>query len=116
MKQSKEQIEAYRAMAQNAPQSMNDIIKQLNGIEGGREYWFHTMTAEQVHQRIKLELVKASSQLAQEDSVESLELAKIGFAKVSAMCMIAMDYADLKKALILEKHTHGGAKDVQQYK
>lgn len=27
MKQSKEQIEAYRAMAQNAPQSMNDIIK-----------------------------------------------------------------------------------------
>lgn len=28
MKQSKEQIEAYRAMAQSAPQSMNDIIKQ----------------------------------------------------------------------------------------
>ena len=28
MKQSKEQIEAYRAMAQNAPKSMNDIIKQ----------------------------------------------------------------------------------------
>ena len=73
-----------------------EIISQLNEIEGDREFWFHSMTVQAVEDTI-INAVKDSAGHLLENEYEEIIRAKNGFAKVAAMCMIAMDVADLKK-------------------
>lgn len=66
---------------------INEIMRQLNGIDGREEYWFHRMDNSKVASKIISVLCNAI-----------YEGDKSGLAKVAAMCMIAMERADILQA------------------
>ncbi len=73
---------------------INDIIKELNEIEGKKDYWFHKMSEEQIYDKMKIKLWSGCRCLF--DDIGILITAKDDFAKLAAMCMIAMEAVDLK--------------------
>lgn len=85
-----------------------EITKQLNEIEGRDGYCFHVMTHQGVEEKFVEAVKDAVDSLADysaDDRTDHLnaENAMIKFAKVAAMCMIAMDLANLRKQMVLTR-------------
>lgn len=79
---------------------INDINNELNEIEGKKDYWFHNMSEEQIYDKMKIKLWSGCRCLF--DNIGILT-AKDDFAKLAAMCMIAMELADMKINAIQSK-------------
>ena len=72
---------------------VNEILQKLNEIEGDNDYWFHLMSQDDIFDKMRSALFSGCFDLF---DTKGLEFAKSEFAKLAAMCMIAMDFADLK--------------------
>ena len=101
-----------------------DISKQLNEIEGRDGYCFHVMTHQGVEEKFVTAVKDAVAILAKYTSddatdIKNAETARMKFAKIAAMCMIAMDTADLKKNMALNRtcnHDENAKNDSGVYK
>lgn len=72
---------------------INDINNELNEIEGKKDYWFHKMSEEQIYDKMKIKLWSGCRCLFDDIGILT---AKDDFARLAAMCMIAMEAVDLK--------------------
>ena len=72
-----------------------EISRQLNKIEGCKEYWFHVMSKDDIYDKMRMTLCEGCFDLFE---TKGLEFAKSEFAKLAAMCMIAMDVVDMELA------------------
>lgn len=80
----------------NRQNYINDILAQLNEIEGDREYWFHLMPKDEILEIFENNIHDAVGSLVY-SSPTFLESAHKTFARIAAMCMIGMEVADIKK-------------------
>lgn len=75
---------------------VNDIMSQLNEIEGDNGYWFHLMAKDEILEIFENNIYDAVGSLVYSPPT-FLESAHNTFARIAAMCMIAMEVADIKK-------------------
>lgn len=87
------------------------ITRQLNQIEGQGDYWFHLMTCKEIEEKFvaavkdAMETLNANYTDDPKEDIVKFDEAKTKFARIAAMCMIAMDTADLKKVIALRHVT-----------
>lgn len=74
-------------------EEINEIIKNLNQMEGKPEYWFHRQTFLEVHDRLVKDVQTACFHLFNDGHLSE---ARQEFLKIAAMCLIAADTADIK--------------------
>lgn len=72
---------------------VHEIFKELNGIEGKKEYHFHKMSGREIYETIVPNLFFGCRTCEDNDSHK---YSKHKFALVAAMCMIAMEAVDVK--------------------
>ena len=83
----------------NRQNYINDILAQLNEIEGDKGYWFHLMPKDEILEIFENNIHDAVGSLVY-SSPTFLESAHKTFARIAAMCMIGMEVADIKKDAI----------------
>lgn len=83
----------------NRQNYINDIMSQLNEIEGDNGYWFHLMPKDEILEIFENNIHDAVGSLVY-SSPTFLESAHKTFARIAAMCMIGMEVADIKKDFV----------------